>query len=110
MQVVEGTAKLHGCTADVKWSEQAYIPTVNDAKMVSVVEEAARKLVGVDRWQRLAEPTMAGEDFGFLAGRAVTQVAPLGCLTEECLHTFSSPVQSQGVARPQRKLMQLKGS
>ena len=71
MQVIEGTAKLHGCTADVKWSEQAYIPTVNDAKMVSVVEEAARKLVGVDRWQRLAEPTMAGEDFGFLAGRAV---------------------------------------
>lgn len=69
VQVIEGTAKLHGCTAEVKWSAQAYIPTVNDAKMVSVVEEAATKLVGADRWQRLAEPTMAGEDFGFLAGR-----------------------------------------
>ena len=68
--MIEGTAKLHGCTAEVKWSEQAYIPTVNDAKLVSVVEEAAVKLAGADRWQRMAEPTMAAEDFGFLAGLA----------------------------------------
>ena len=67
-QVIEGTAKLHSCTADLKWSEQAYIPTVNDARVVARVEEAARKLVGAARWQRMAEPTMAAEDFGFLAG------------------------------------------
>ena len=68
LQVIEGTAKLHGCIAELKWSDQAYIPTVNDAKLVSLVEEAAGKLVGIDRWHRLAEPTMAAEDFGFLAG------------------------------------------
>ena len=69
-QVIEGTAKLHGCTADLKWSEQAYIPTVNDKRMVAMVEAAAQKLVGGARWQRMAEPTMAAEDFGFLAGAA----------------------------------------
>ena len=67
-QVIEGTAKLHGCTADLKWSAEAYIPTVNDGRVVAIVEEAAQKLVGASRWQRLAEPTMAAEDFGFLAG------------------------------------------
>ena len=80
LQVVEGTAKLHGCTADVKWSDQAYIPTVNDPKVVSMVEEAAGKLVGVDRWQRMAEPSMAAEDFGFLAGRTKSSLMPQGSL------------------------------
>ena len=69
-QVIEGTAKLHGCTADLKWSEQAYIPTINDKRMVAMVEAAAQKLVGSARWQRMVEPTMAAEDFGFLAGAA----------------------------------------
>ena len=69
-QVIEGTARLHGCTADLKWSEQAYIPTINDGRMVAMVEAAAQKLVGAARWQRMAEPTMAAEDFGFLAGAA----------------------------------------
>ena len=78
LQVIEGTARLHGCTADGKWSEQAYIPTVNDAKVVSIVEEAAGKLARVDRWQRMAEPSMAAEDFGFLAG----QTKPLLCHRE----------------------------
>ena len=68
LQVIGCTAKLHGCSAELKWSDQAYIPTVNDAKLVSLVEEAAGKLVGIDRWHRLAEPTMAAEDFSFLAG------------------------------------------
>ncbi|CAL5224261.1 g6919 [Coccomyxa viridis] len=91
-EVIEGTAKLHGCTAEVKWSAQAYIPTVNDAKMVSVVEEAATKLVGADRWQRLAEPTMAGEDFGFLADAVPGAFTFLGIRNEDAgsvhgLHT-----------------------
>ena len=67
---LRGTARLHGCTADLKWSEQAYIPTINDGRMVAMVEAAAQKLVGAARWQRMAEPTMAAEDFGFLAGAA----------------------------------------
>ena len=94
LQVIEGTARLHGCTADVKWSEQAYIPTVNDPKVVSIVEEAAGKLVGVDRWQRMAEPSMAAEDFGFLAGQIKSSLMPQrilvkgGLLTKPDLCTF----------------------
>ena len=71
-QVIEGTAKLHGCNASVVWSDIAYGPTVNAAPLVSLVEAAAGQLgvttAGQPRWQRLAEPTMGAEDFSFLAG------------------------------------------
>lgn len=90
MQVIEGTAKLHGCTAELKWSDEAYIPTVNDAKLVSMVEEAAGKLVGAQRWQRLAEPTMAAEDFSFLAGAAAAYHEIQCCPLEAC-HLLSKP-------------------
>ena len=68
VQVIEGTAELHGCTASVRWSEQAYGPTVNAPELVSLLEGVAGQLVGSDRWHRLPEPTMAAEDFSFLAG------------------------------------------
>ena len=68
MQVIEGTAEIHGCTANVRWSEQAYGPTVNAPELVTLVEGVAGQLVGAGRWQRLPEPTMAAEDFSFLAG------------------------------------------
>lgn len=68
--MIQGSAQLHGCTASVAWSEQAYGPTVNAPEMVALVEGVARQLVGSSRWQRLLEPTMAAEDFSFLAGEA----------------------------------------
>ena len=73
-QIITVTALLHGCTATVDWSEQAYPPTVNAAPLVSMVEEVAGKLVGDGEgggklvWQRIVEPSMAAEDFSFLAG------------------------------------------
>ncbi len=67
-QVITGTAEVHGCKAEVRWSEQAYGATVNAPEMVGLVEGAAKQLVGASRWQRLPEPTMAAEDFSFLAG------------------------------------------
>ncbi|BDA48415.1 IAA-amino acid hydrolase ILR1-like 5 [Coccomyxa sp. Obi] len=66
-QVITGTAEVHGCKAEVRWSEQAYGATVNAPEMVGLVEGAAKQLVGASRWQRLPEPTMAAEDFSFLA-------------------------------------------
>ena len=74
-QVITGTAALHGCAASVDWSEQAYPPTVNAAPLVALVEEVAGKLGGSGAgeaavklaWQRIVEPSMAAEDFSFLA-------------------------------------------
>lgn len=86
LQVIEGTAKLHGCTADVKWSDQAYIPTVNDPKVVTMVEEAAEKLAGAQMWQRMAEPSMAAEDFGFLAGQTKSSLMPQENLSKGCVY------------------------
>ena len=68
MQVIQGLATAHGCKAEVKWSDQAYGPTVNNKEMVQVVQDAATELVGPEHVEILEEPTMAGEDFSFLAG------------------------------------------
>ena len=67
LQVMTKAADMHGCTVEVTWRDPPYIPTVNNLEMVSFVEEAAKGLVGEDRWQHLAVPTMAAEDFGFMA-------------------------------------------
>lgn len=83
MQVIEGTAEIHGCTANVRWSEQAYGPTVNAPDLVTLVEGVAGQLVGAGRWQRLPEPTMAAEDFSFLAGGGL-------CLFLDHLHESDS--------------------
>ena len=71
-QVMTKAADMHGCTVEVTWRDPPYIPTVNNLDMVSFVEEAAKGLVGEDRWQRLAVPTMAAEDFGFMARAPLT--------------------------------------
>jgi metal-dependent amidase/aminoacylase/carboxypeptidase family protein len=95
VQIIVGTAQLHGCTAEVEWSAQAYGPTVNDPELVSLVEGAAKKLAGAPRWQRLAEPTMAAEDFSFLAG---VRWLPVRQRYGVCNHRFksSSEVLSSG--------------
>lgn len=85
MQVITGTAEVHGCRADVRWSEQAYGATVNAPEMVGLVQDAAKQLVGASRWQRLPEPTMAAEDFSFLAGEPPSPLGQLeACCTGQC--------------------------
>ena len=79
MQVIRGTAQVHGCKAEVRWSEQAYGATVNDPEIVGLVEGVAEQLVGASRWQRLLEPTMAAEDFSFLAGAPRVSFGQLEC-------------------------------
>lgn len=68
-QVVEALATAHGCKTEIEWMKIPYIPLVNDAKMVDLVERVAQRF-GEPRgkWERLVEPSMAGEDFAFFAG------------------------------------------
>ena len=77
LQVITKAADMHGCAAEVTWRDPPYIPTVNNLEMVAMVEEAAQGLVGEERWQRLTAPTMAAEDFGFMAraSRSLLHVA-----------------------------------
>ena len=77
LQVMTKAAEMHGCTLEVTWRDPPYIPTVNNLEMVSFVEEAAKGLVGEDRWQRLAVPTMAAEDFGFMARASLSLLSSI---------------------------------
>ena len=67
-QVITATAEAHGCTAELKWGDVAYGPTVNARAMVARVEAAAQGMGNGVRWLHMEEPTMAGEDFSFMAG------------------------------------------
>jgi metal-dependent amidase/aminoacylase/carboxypeptidase family protein len=60
-------ADMHGCALEVTWREPPYLPTINSLEMTGIVEEAAVGLVGPDRFLRLPAPTMAAEDFGYMA-------------------------------------------
>ncbi len=61
-------ATAYGCKLSIKWSDIAYIPTVNSPEMVDQLERVAHRLVGKSGFGRMAEPSMAAEDFSFLAG------------------------------------------
>lgn len=68
MQVVEAVAEAHGCNATIKWLKIPYIPLVNHAKMVDLVESVALKFGEKGKWERLPDPNMTGEDFAFFTG------------------------------------------
>lgn len=68
MQVVKRSVELYGCTATISWPQIAYPPTINDAHLTAMVETVARNLVGPDKWQTAPAPSMAAEDFSWLAG------------------------------------------
>jgi metal-dependent amidase/aminoacylase/carboxypeptidase family protein len=70
-QVVTSVAAAYGCAAKIQWSETPYIPTVNSREMVERLQDVALRLVGKPRFLLLDEPSMAGEDFSFLAGHFV---------------------------------------
>lgn len=84
--VVANVARTHRCEATVEWEAQPYGPTSNDAaaelalsrvvarlgEEESGEEERASKKASQPSsskitYERAAEPTMAAEDFGFLA-------------------------------------------
>jgi metal-dependent amidase/aminoacylase/carboxypeptidase family protein len=66
--VFSSTAEAHGCTAELRWGDAAYGPTVNAPGMVARVQAAAQALGDRADFMRMEEPTMAAEDFSFMAG------------------------------------------
>ena len=67
LQVVRGTAALYKCTASITYPQITYPPTMNDAQLVSMVGTVAESLVGPSSWQISDQPSMAAEDFAWLA-------------------------------------------
>ncbi len=62
-RTVEHVARRHGvgCDCDLR---ESYPGVVNDSAMTRLVQDAASALLGAERVQVIAEPTMTTEDFG----------------------------------------------
>ena len=74
-QVISATAEAHGCTTELQWGDTAYGPTINAREMVAHVEAAALSMGQRATWLHMEEPTMAAEDFSFIAGRVVVHIS-----------------------------------
>lgn len=77
IEVVEGTARVHGCRARVRWTE-GYPATVNDAALAARVLEMARGAFGDGRVFVTPTPTMGGEDFAYYGQHVPTCFYLLG--------------------------------
>ena len=105
-EVVKAQAVSFGCTADVDWMEAVhpyYPPLVNDAATAAFVETTAAELLGPQAVIGDVEPTMAGEDFAFIAQAVPSAFAFLGIRNETVgsvhgLHT-AQYVMDEGVLK-----------
>lgn len=83
------------CSAEVDWMEEThpyYPPLVNDDKTTEFLAETAAELLGQGAVVRDIEPTMAGEDFAFIARAVPSSFAFVGIRNESAgsvhgLHT-----------------------
>lgn len=63
-EVINDTAKKHGCLADI-YIRESYPGVVNDDEMTAFAKENAISLFGEEMAETLTEPTMTTEDFGY---------------------------------------------
>lgn len=85
VEVITATALAHGCTSDVNWMEEVhpyYPPLVNDPWAANFMSEVAGELLGKHAVVPDVEPTMAGEDFAFIAKAVPSAFAFLGIRNE----------------------------
>ena len=72
-------AAAHRCEFNITWEAQPYAPTVNDGGMVGVVAGVVGGMGDPSlSFLALPEPTMAAEDFGFMARVAPAAFSFLG--------------------------------
>ena len=65
VRLARGIAESFGATADVRF-KRIYPATINDADAMSMARSAAAAVVGDNRVEEMALPTMGGEDFSFM--------------------------------------------
>lgn len=65
--VLQGVTQALGATYSIRWFHQT-IPTVNDKVATETVRTAARELLGDEKVIEL-QPSMAGEDFGYMLAK-----------------------------------------
>ena len=94
-QVVIAQAGSFGCNASIDWMEDVhpyYPPLINDAQSASFASQIAAEMLGHEASIGDIEPTMAGEDFAFIASKVPAAFVFLGMRNESAgsvhgLHT-----------------------
>lgn len=81
-RIVEETAKTFRATAKTEYIKLVG-PTVNDEGMASIVQGAARKVIGPDAPYTMP-PVTGGEDFAYFMEKVPGAVALLGVRNEAC--------------------------
>jgi hippurate hydrolase len=76
-EIAEGTARAHGCTADLRY-ELGYPVTLNDPGMVDLVHSIGAEAVGAEQVVPLEAPVMGGEDFSFYSHKVPSCFFALG--------------------------------
>jgi len=79
-EVAEAIASLHGLEVEMEWAKLPYGATVNDAGLAEMLMTEACANEQVCEW--LDEPTMAAEDFSFMASKVPGLFAFLGIRDE----------------------------
>ena len=77
-EIMTGTAALYGCNVTITNSPDFYPPTVNDPELYEQFSKQVAALVSDEGLARDTEPTMAGEDFGFVADEVPSTFFLLG--------------------------------
>ena len=79
VEIAEGIASAHGCRAEVNY-RLGYPITCNDPKAVAIFNSTAKRALGEDWVEELAEPVMGGEDFSFYCREVPACFFTLGLL------------------------------
>ncbi len=85
-QLAKGVATAHGCTAEIERGPDPYPPTVNDAERARFAHSVMVEVVGPEAATFGHEPSMAGEDFAFMANQRPGAFAIIGNGPSAALH------------------------
>lgn len=77
-RLAEGIAAAHGCTVDVELKVD-YPVTANDPGEAAFVADTLTDLFGASRFELLADPRMASEDFSYVLEQVPGAFIFLGC-------------------------------
>lgn len=84
-RVASGVAETYGCTCEVDIIG-GYPVTVNDPAMALLVEQAAQRVLGEDRYVTMPQPVMGSEDFSYVLQNVPGAMMGLG----------ASPLETEG--------------
>ncbi len=85
-RLAEGVAAGHGCRAEIERMPDPYPPTINDAARARFAHGVMAEVVGEGAATFGHEPSMAGEDFAFLANERPGAFGLLGNGPSASLH------------------------